>query len=208
MLLAAGCHKAPFKHRRQLLCAAQRGARRAARRLYWGTFVPLRLMLARAHRLHWGTFVPLRLMLARARRLYWGTFVPLRLMLYPGLLVKFWLVLDGFPLYERLLVVACQFLLCCFNVGAAPPAARCRRGRPLPPQRPSCMPQRAAPACARCRAALPASLRSTLTALFAEPHTLARPVKARAFSKCFRNTAHCSVVARAVRPCLRFGWCV
>ncbi len=124
MLLAAGCHKAPFKHRRQLLCAAQRGARRAARRLYWGTFVPLQLMLARARRLHWGTFVPPRLMLARARRLYWGTFVPLRLMLYPGLLVKFWLVLDGFPLYERLLVVACQFLLCCFNVGTAPPAAR------------------------------------------------------------------------------------
>lgn len=46
----------------------------------------------------------------------------MRLLLYPALLVKFWLVLDGFPLPERLLVVACQFLLCCFNAGA--PAGR------------------------------------------------------------------------------------
>ena len=49
----------------------------------------------------------------------------MRLLLYPALLVKFWLVLDGFPLPERLLVVACQFLLCCFNAGA--PAGRARR---------------------------------------------------------------------------------
>ncbi|KAK9826081.1 hypothetical protein WJX81_000287 [Elliptochloris bilobata] len=49
--------------------------------------------------------------------LYWATFVPMRLVLYPALLVKFWLVLHGFPLWDRLLVVACQFLLCCFNIG-------------------------------------------------------------------------------------------
>ena len=49
--------------------------------------------------------------------LYWLTFIPLRLVLYPGLLVKFWLVLEGFPLSERLLVCTCQFLLCCFNFG-------------------------------------------------------------------------------------------
>ena len=58
-------------------------------------------------------------------RLYWATFIPMRLLLYPALLVKFWLVLDGFPLPERLLVVACQFLLCCFNAGV--PACRARR---------------------------------------------------------------------------------
>lgn len=48
----------------------------------------------------------------------------MRLMLYPALLVKFWLVLGGFPLYERLLVVTCQFLLCCFNLGAPPCSTR------------------------------------------------------------------------------------
>ena len=39
-----------------------------------------------------------------------------RLILYPGLLYPFWRVLEGFPLWERLLVVTCQFLLCCFNL--------------------------------------------------------------------------------------------
>ena len=51
-------------------------------------------------------------------RAYWATFVPLRLILYPVLLVRFWVVLDGFPLWERLLVVGCQLLLCAFNFGA------------------------------------------------------------------------------------------
>jgi hypothetical protein len=50
-------------------------------------------------------------------RAYWITFIPMRLILYPWLLVRFWNVLEGFPLWERLLVVGCQLLLCCFNYG-------------------------------------------------------------------------------------------
>lgn len=53
---------------------------------------------------------------ALMHNLYWLTFIPMRLVVYPALLVKFWLVLEGFPLSERLLVCVCQFLLCCFNV--------------------------------------------------------------------------------------------
>ncbi|EIE22654.1 hypothetical protein COCSUDRAFT_47639 [Coccomyxa subellipsoidea C-169] len=48
---------------------------------------------------------------------YWISFIPMRLILYPYMLVRFWVVLDEFPLYERLPVVLCQFLLCCFNYG-------------------------------------------------------------------------------------------
>ena len=60
------------------------------------------------------------------RRAYWITFIPLRLVLYPALMVRFWLVLEGYPLWERLLVVGCQFGLCCFNYGKpAHPAPSC-----------------------------------------------------------------------------------
>jgi len=137
--------------------------------------------------------------------------VPLRLMLYPALLVKFWLVLDGFPLYERLLVVACQFLLCCFNFGAALPAARCRQGLAAAAAAPEL--QRAAcragvrvlsarlclRPCATCLQLCPLSAGGSLG-------TVARPVSASACSKRIRNIAHCSVVPRAVRWCLLFGW--
>ena len=51
-------------------------------------------------------------------RAYWISFVPLRLILYPVLLVRFWVVLEPFPLWERLLVCTCQLFLCFFNVGA------------------------------------------------------------------------------------------
>jgi hypothetical protein len=54
----------------------------------------------------------------RLCRAYWVSFVPLRLVLYPMLLVRFWVVLREFPLWERLLVVICQLLLCFFNFGA------------------------------------------------------------------------------------------
>lgn len=48
---------------------------------------------------------------------YWISFIPMRLILYPVMLVRFWVVLEDFPLYERLPVVFYQFLLCCFNYG-------------------------------------------------------------------------------------------
>eukprot|EP00884_Botryococcus_braunii_P020500 jgi/Botrbrau1/7133/Bobra.0143s0013.1 len=47
--------------------------------------------------------------------LYWITFIPFRCIMYPGLLVKFWFVLDGYPLWERCYVCLCQLGLCMFN---------------------------------------------------------------------------------------------
>ena len=44
----------------------------------------------------------------------------MRLVMYPVLLVQFWRVLEGFPWWDRGLVVLCQFLLCVFNYGALP----------------------------------------------------------------------------------------
>ena len=43
--------------------------------------------------------------------------MPLRLILYPVLLVRFWVALEPFPMWERLVVVGCQLLLCAFNFG-------------------------------------------------------------------------------------------
>ena len=53
----------------------------------------------------------------------------MRLVLYPYLLFRFWFALEGFGL-ERLVVVACQFLLCGFN-GAMIYASTVRRMRRL-----------------------------------------------------------------------------
>lgn len=44
----------------------------------------------------------------------------MRLVMYPVLLVQFWRVLEGFPWWDRGLVVLCQFLLCVFNYGMLP----------------------------------------------------------------------------------------
>ena len=44
----------------------------------------------------------------------------MRLVMYPVLLVRFWLVLEGYPWWDRGLVVLCQLLLCLFNYGALP----------------------------------------------------------------------------------------
>ena len=73
--------------------------------------------------------------------LYWITFIPLRLVLYPGLLVKFWMVLSGYPLYERLLVCTCQFLLCCFNYGVLSLSLARRQGKGSAKVEPSCASQ-------------------------------------------------------------------
>jgi hypothetical protein len=73
-------------------------------------------------------------------RMYWITYVPLRLILYPALLPRFWFVLEGFPMWERVGVVTCQFLLCLFNLAmlwaslvrrTQPAASAKRRGEVL-----------------------------------------------------------------------------
>ncbi|CAK0782861.1 hypothetical protein CVIRNUC_006056 [Coccomyxa viridis] len=48
---------------------------------------------------------------------YWLSFIPMRLIMYPVLLVRFWRVLEGYPWWDRGLVVGCQLLLCLFNYG-------------------------------------------------------------------------------------------
>ena len=53
-------------------------------------------------------------------RAYWISFIPMRLMMYPVLLVQFWRVLEGYPWWDRGLVVGCQLLLCLFNYGMLP----------------------------------------------------------------------------------------
>ena len=50
-------------------------------------------------------------------RAYWLSFIPMRLIMYPVLLVRFWRVLEGYPWWDRGLVVGCQLLLCLFNYG-------------------------------------------------------------------------------------------
>ena len=42
----------------------------------------------------------------------------MRLVMYPVLLVRFWRVLEGYPWWDRGLVVLCQAMLCMFNYGA------------------------------------------------------------------------------------------
>ena len=44
----------------------------------------------------------------------------MRLIMYPVLLVRFWRVLEGYPWWDRGLVVGCQLLLCLFNYGKPP----------------------------------------------------------------------------------------
>ncbi len=56
-------------------------------------------------------------------RLYWLSFIPMRLVMYPVLLVRFWRVLEGYPWWDRGLVVLCQAMLCMFNYGALPPTS-------------------------------------------------------------------------------------
>ena len=41
----------------------------------------------------------------------------MRLVMYPVLLVRFWRVLEGYPWWDRGLVVLCQAMLCMFNYG-------------------------------------------------------------------------------------------
>ena len=53
-------------------------------------------------------------------RAYWLSFIPMRLIMYPVLLVRFWRVLEGYPWWDRGLVVGCQLLLCLFNYGKPP----------------------------------------------------------------------------------------
>ena len=50
-------------------------------------------------------------------RAYWLSFIPMRLIMYPVLLVQFWRVLEGYPWWDRGLVVVCQLMLCLFNYG-------------------------------------------------------------------------------------------